>query len=37
MRDVFVSLGIYLHLEKLNKFFVSGSEVFFLVRIDGLE
>jgi len=22
-RDMFVSLGIYLHLEKLNKFFVS--------------
>jgi hypothetical protein len=37
MRDVFVSLGTYLQLEKLNKFFFSGSEGFCLVRIDGLE
>jgi hypothetical protein len=37
MRDVFVNLGTYLHLEKLNKFFVIGLEGFCLVRINGLE
>jgi hypothetical protein len=36
MRDVFVSLGISLRLEKLSKFFVSDSEVLCLVRINGL-